>query len=593
MLISELTRHYNNNTNASKKAAGSGTKGVERLVSTVREMAKGSIFEGTVNSIKGQQVVLGLSNGSLLSARLDASMQLLQGQSMFFQVKSNDGNTISISPYMVDGEGANPTLLNALKAANLPAEGKYLNMVNTMMQEQMPIDKNSMTRMARILMANPDVNVQTLVQMKKLNIPITTEFIAQFENYMDDSSAIHTSIDRFMAELPSVLGDKHMSLEQMKSFGSRFLHLLAEGIEDGMQMQDAGQSFGTAEGDKATLKFLQGEALIRGHALENITISQEQSVNRAADGSKKQASAMQANAQALQNQAAAEEIANAVLGETMAAEENAPANQTTLPESMPVKQELLSLLKHTIGDCGIKADDSAAVLLQKLANQIAGGEHISKEMLTRLFSDKEMVGFLRDVMEEQFLLSPKEAAEAENIKKLYDRLETKMNRLDSLLQNVGIKDNAVAQTLNDVRGNIQFMNQINEAYTFVQIPLKMSNQNASGQLYVYTNKKDIADPERELTAFLHLDLEYLGSTDVSVRMLKKEVSTKFYMDTDESFALLEAHMPILEERLRKKGYNCKVEIINDGKHVNFVEDFLKKDAPSAGQLHRYSFDVRA
>jgi flagellar hook-length control protein FliK len=136
------------------------------------------------------------------------------------------------------------------------------------------------------------------------------------------------------------------------------------------------------------------------------------------------------------------------------------------------------------------------------------------------------------------------------------------------------------------------MNQINEAYTFVQIPLKMTNQNASGQLYVYTSKRNLEDPERELTAFLHLDLEHLGATDVSVKMHKKEVATKFYMESDASYDLVKAYMPQLEERLRAKGYNCKIEIENEGRHVNFVEDFLKKDAPSAGMLHRYSFDVR-
>ena len=45
--------------------------------------------------------------------------------------------------------------------------------------------------------------------------------------------------------------------------------------------------------------------------------------------------------------------------------------------------------------------------------------------------------------------------------------------------------------------------------------------------------------------------------------------------------------------LKRKGYNSKITVTNEEKHVNFVEDFLKKDQPSAGQLHRYSFDMRA
>jgi flagellar hook-length control protein FliK len=137
------------------------------------------------------------------------------------------------------------------------------------------------------------------------------------------------------------------------------------------------------------------------------------------------------------------------------------------------------------------------------------------------------------------------------------------------------------------------MNEINQAYTYVQIPLKMSGQNASGELYVYTNKKALAEGDRDLTAFLHLDMDHLGPTDVSVRMHGKEVKTNFYLDNDAAYTLIERNVPVLEERLRKKGYDCSVSVINEDRHVNFVDDFLKKDLPSAGQLHRYSFDMRA
>jgi flagellar hook-length control protein FliK len=137
------------------------------------------------------------------------------------------------------------------------------------------------------------------------------------------------------------------------------------------------------------------------------------------------------------------------------------------------------------------------------------------------------------------------------------------------------------------------MNQINQAYTYVQIPLKMSGQSASGELFVYTNKKALAEGNKELTAFLHLDMDNLGPTDISVKLLGRRVSTNFYLDNDAAYELLEKNYPVLEERLRKKGYDCEISVVNEEKHVNFVEDFLKKDMPSAGQLHRYSFDMRA
>ena len=110
---------------------------------------------------------------------------------------------------------------------------------------------------------------------------------------------------------------------------------------------------------------------------------------------------------------------------------------------------------------------------------------------------------------------------------------------------------------------------------------------------MYTNKKSLADREGDLTAFLHLDLDNLGSTDVSIRMRGKKVHTDFFLSDDKSYDLIFEHIDLLEERLEKKGYQCTIQVQNKEKKINFVDDFLKKDQPSTGRLHRYSFDVRA
>ena len=101
---------------------------------------------------------------------MDMKLSLMPGQSMFFQVKSNTGNQVAITPFTISGNGANYTLLEALKVAGLPTDGSYITMVDKMMEEQMPIDKNSLNNMARVMLANPDIDVETLVLMKKLQI---------------------------------------------------------------------------------------------------------------------------------------------------------------------------------------------------------------------------------------------------------------------------------------------------------------------------------------------------------------------------------------------------------------------------------------
>ncbi len=89
------------------------------------------------------------------------------------------------------------------------------------------------------------------------------------------------------------------------------------------------------------------------------------------------------------------------------------------------------------------------------------------------------------------------------------------------------------------------------------------------------------------------DLEHLGGTDVSIKMLHRKVTTNFYLDSDESYALVKQFLPVLEKRLQDKGYNCELNVNSGSKQMNFVAGFLKKDLPPTGQVHRYSFDIRA
>ena len=168
-----------------------------------------------------------------------------------------------------------------------------------------------------------------------------------------------------------------------------------------------------------------------------------------------------------------------------------------------------------------------------------------------------------------------------------------MTQLEHVMEQTGMDKSQLAKAASDIRNNVDFMNQINQTYTYLQLPLKLSGQNAHSDLYVYTNKKNLADPDGELTAFLHLDMDHLGSTDVSIQMRGKKVHTDFFLADDKSYNLILEHLDILEERLLQKGYSCTIQVQNKEKKVDFVEDFLKKDQPSTGRLHRYSFDVRA
>lgn len=577
MQISDLVGQYNQ-ASASGAEKLTGTKGVENLVSSLRSLTKGNIFEGTVSSMKNGRVTLALSSGQQISARIEGKVQLSLGQSMFFQVKSNDGSQIAIRPFSVEGTGANYTLLQALSAAGVPAESDYLSMVNRMMEEQMPIDRNSIQQMARMVNAHPEIDVQTLVQLNKLGITIDEQNAAQFENYLDDKQAITNEFDQLIEELPQALESESLSPQQMRNFGSEFLLALTDGLED-VPLQN----------DGFTLQEMPTESVAENTIEKNIT-----------DGNSLEKSALLENGELLQTTEDGEAVAQETAAEqSVQQSESYSATPHTLGALMDGKQlqNLNTMLGELLGtDATRYTKDSGVVeVLKDIQQVLKDSLPIEREQIGKLFSSKEFVHMVKDTMQQQWTLQPQdlEADGTDKVTKLYDRMNSQLEKITETLKSIGQENTSFAQTAADIQSNVEFMNQINQAYTYVQIPLQMSGQNASAELFVYTNKKALAEGDRELTAFLHLDLDHLGATDVSVKMKNKQVSTNFYLDDDASYELISLNIERLEKRLQEKGYQCKVSVINEAKHVNFVENFLKKDQPSAGQLHRYSFDMRA
>lgn len=579
MQISDLVGQYHQTTTSGTDKL-TGTKGVENLVASLRSLTKGNIFEGTVSSMKNGRVTLALSNGQQLSARMEGKVPLSVGQSMFFQVKSNDGTQIAIRPFVVDGNGVNYTLMTALNVAGLAVDADHLSMVNRMMQEQMPIDRNSLQQMARLVSANPDIDVQTLVQLKKLGIPITPENAAQFENYLDDKQAITDQMEHFIDELPQALQGEDLPVDQMRGMGVKILSVISENLPD--VPEQVASSIVTAD---ATGEILSGDQLMQQETMEDTAVSNTAGTEAGQTEGTTQM-VLDENGQPMETSG-------------VPVEELPVANQTphTLGAVLSEEQRnnLNALLGKVLGtDSTSYTKDSGVVEVLKDLQQILKDPlPVERKLLGRLFASNEFQSLVKDTMEQQWMLTPEDLKEPDKIGKLYEKMEGQLTRLTEAMKASGQENANVTQLAADVRSNIEFMNQVNQAYTYVQIPLKMSGQNASGQLYVYTNKKALAEGDKELTAFLHLDMDHLGSTDVSVKMLNHKVNTKFYLENDGAYELLMANIPILEEKLAKKGYQCSVTVENEAKHVNFVEDFLKKDQPSAGQLHRYSFDMRA
>lgn len=625
MQITDMLNQYNRNI-ANGTVVPNGTQGIRQVMSSFSEMSVGNIFEGSVNQVEDGVVTLGLSDGKTIQARLDNGVSVQVGESMFFQVKSNNGTQIAIRPYS-NGVSSNPTLLYALDAANLQVSGKMLTMVNTMMEQSMPIDRQSLISMAKLVVGNPQIDVATVVQMEKLGIPVTDEMAAQFENYKSDQYAILDQLESVMELLPEQLGKDGTGLLELNQ---QMIDIFLGGSEEMQAAQDtadagsdaasavegqgAGEASVTEETKAAVLT--ENDLIVSASSGENT----DASVLEGQDGQIVSSAATEENGQEVSVSADKnEQAASAAAGadeqsaSSVAQEQNTDKNvqQTTaegntqtsasamgtVPDNMQQDIQKLSAQLMKLPDLSqeqINGNLSAKEFLQVLSEAFHSTDPVSRQILKELVSSKEYRNIVRSVMEDQWLLKPEELKSEHKINELYERLDRQLAQMEKVLKNFHQSSPQLTDTASSVRNNIQFMNQLNHTCAYMQIPLKLSGQNVHSDLYVYTGGRKHHDADEELTAFLHLDLEHLGSTDVSVKLRKKQVTTNFYLADDASYQLILDHMDILEERLEQKGYQVKISVTNQEEKMNFVEDMLKQKTPSAGgMVHRYSFDVRA
>lgn len=653
MQISNLVSQYNNSVANGEPMTGA--KGVEKLVSSLNEMSRGMIFEGTVSSVHGNQVKLALSNGQQILARLAGKFSFEQGQSVFFQVKNNDGGTIEIKPYTVDGEGANLTLMDALKAAGLPVDGSNLSMVNKMMEEQMSIDKVSLNQMYQLVQDNKDINVTTLVELKRLGIDINPVNAAQFENYSNDKQAITIAMDSLIDELPNALSAKDLSMYKLVTQARDVLNIVTDGLSENVIISNEGydlkqyeaimsdnqsapiakkhfniaelfESLNSVSGESQGIQIMQ--KLNNFLKIDNMLMQGNESVAPNESIASNEPVLLNESVSSNESVISNESVSfneSVISNEPVLLNESVASNEPVTLQGAPEKTDTAIINKkvetaaNTIGcilsdkqieelneqvkkmlpdlqenNISLYSKDSSVVgILNDIKNMLENTP-ANANALRHLFSGNAFRIMLREALEQQWMIKPGDLEK--NPKKLdglYDKIEKQITNMENILKASGTVNSKAEALADNIRGNIEFMNQINEAYTYVQVPLRMNEKNASGQLYVYTNKKSMSDPDKELSAFLHLDLEHLGGTDVSIKMLHKKVTTNFYLDSDEPYALVKQFLPVLEKRLQDKGYNCELNVNSDSKQMNFVDGFLKKDLPPTGQVHRYSFDMRA
>lgn len=258
-------------------------------------------------------------------------------------------------------------------------------------------------------------------------------------------------------------------------------------------------------------------------------------------------------------------------------------------------------LKNMLSNAGLNdiADNLMKTSVKEVLTRLLSGETFTDgNSLKEIINSKGFRELLHAAVNDTMKLTPRDVEEGEAaVSSYYKRIRKNVTTIESFLKSNDLQSSqGLSKSLSDIRSNIDFMNDLNKNMTYFQMPIKFSESEGNGELYVFTNKKKLANNTDNISAMLHLDMENLKSMDIYVNLSKgNNISTNFVLETEELLDFVYQHIDKLNERLEQLGYKTHFEmkVAQDAdERLDFVKDFIEKDIrPASGG--QYLFDVKA
>ncbi|MCR5583872.1 MAG: flagellar hook-length control protein FliK [Lachnospiraceae bacterium] len=499
-----------------------------------------SIVKGKVLDLRQDQILLQLLSGEKLSARTETSLPLSIGDVAEFIVAGKEGKLITLK--LAGGESnedtqTQKTVSKALEAAGITPTERSEGTVKELMLHSQPINEGNIKKFLALSAKYPDVPIKELVLMDIAKIPLTKENLEIYRDFgnsepVAEFAAAVTEVSESIEALPDGL-QKEALQSELKGLITEMLSANPENPEGSAVRSD--DALNVPEQTVNNSGQLVSTAASEGSAAEN-------TIGAAKEGQKTDADLLKSAESA--EKATSEEINKSAFN---SAGSEVPGTDRPISESRS----------------------------RQTANELHSALH----------------------------LPPKDFGDPKKVKTLYEKLESVSEKLKKLEERVAaetaesVKEAAARSQPQThaarLSSTLKFMDSINNVFPYVQLPIKLKEENARGDLYVYEKKRAFKAGDT-VSALLHLDLDNLGETDILIKLTGMNAVVTISAATEDSKEVFSSEIPALTEALGKKGYslNCDVNVSEEKEEkVPLLTQFLESHSPSL--VSRFSFDMRA
>ena len=209
-------------------------------------------------------------------------------------------------------------------------------------------------------------------------------------------------------------------------------------------------------------------------------------------------------------------------------------------------------------------------------------------------SIKENVkSILEEYFKENFYIKPEVIAKKDGIKDFYQSLHANLAELEEFLLKNELENTESLKNVTAMKKSISFINDINQMFQYVQLPLQLTREKADAELYVFSKKRQMSEQEENFSAYLQLKLEQLGQINIYVEKKVQQLELKISLEKEQTYQLVQQEFWRLEERLKEKNYQVsKIIEMEESKSQDFLSN-LQKNHRTITRNSLHAFDVRA
>lgn len=526
-----------------------------KSIKVLAGVAVGDVIKAQVVAKTDDGITLQLEDGRVINATTIDNLNAVEGKFVELMLKERRDGQVSfetVSSQTFSQEIDSNKIKNLLCSLNISVSANTFDIAEEMIKKQIPLTKENFQNIMSGLLKNPGLDVPKAVFMIANSLPIKEENISILKQYSEGKIQLGNQIKDLISMIgsidePQTINNIYKAVTESegkiaeKAINSFAKALITQTEAKNFQLpisetdlkNDVIQTGKNSEGKANALN-------IKNQLLDNNLFESVKALiaNKAAQMQKNEmqkvgvvkADLQNAEMQNTQNQNTEKlnfiktNIANAI--KNMDLDEFVKVVETMPKADIGVLKALIETKKNEL-----------AIFKADYDNIIDGKKVLLKEHFNRFYIDVKSEKLQEDI----------------NPGRLYDDLFSQLRAIKEALQTYS-KAPELIDSINKTQDNIKFLNNFNQYNSFVQIPLNISGNYTTADLYVLKNKKKKIDPNNA-SLFLSLDMPNMGLTEVLVNVKGKNINLNFRMENQETAMFLKKNSGKLIDSLSARGYS--------------------------------------